>query len=374
MASQRRTQCAVVGRPGVGTERQFRCLDTAEAGRLAGLGEAVVVRGYNSEEECGAGCSALTAMPPEMGAEVAAYVPLSELGALERTTRGTRQAVLVERERERRACDDLRRRYPSLWAWLTEDGNGEAPAPTRALELCAQWDLACTRPCAEALRRALDWELAVPFGALTAGPQGWEPDPEGGEQNIPFRVYEASARALLASSVTAARMRTRPAPIRDLLPATRELPVAFEGDTLRIMGAPGGDRTFLYAQALGSAVELTTADSGWIRLRLELESAGTAADDNDFALLILDVPPPPTISLEALRGDLGDEVQLGAMETNARAFEALVGLEEGAIELDPERLRYEFDAYFVNAIRLQQFFTEAGYPFDYMEAPLFNLG
>lgn len=359
-----RTRCTAVGRLGPGSARRFECLDPEEAERLVQQGEASPVGGgdYDSEEECEARCSALTALPPELGTQIAGFVPVAGLGALARGTRLTSPEAQRELRLEREACDFLAdflaERYPALWRSLLEE-EGTRVDWTSVNIVCREWGLPCRRPCSEIPARLAAGELVVPFGALLQVRRYM--DDMGALASV---IYNLDLDLYMpAESPTLRRAAARPAPIRGVLPWTRGLPVLFEGDSLRVADSPGGDRTFLYSMWLGSNLGFTVdANSGLIRMILTLMPAGTAADSRDFATAAFTVPPPPGISVKMLRGYLGVDVREQARVAYIRAIEALLGLPAGCMGVrwlgDVESGTKQCEP------RMWEFFRENGFPVE----------
>ena len=155
-----------------GRVREFRCYPSAEAAALQRRGLVDLIAEYDSDEECAAACGTLTMLPPEVGEQILAGVPLGALPAMARVSRTMRQRVATDIEAERYALGALRDQYPILVWYLYEQPVEQAPeeeeedvplAPRiRSVDqLCAFFALPCARPYGELLAR-LQHELWVP--------------------------------------------------------------------------------------------------------------------------------------------------------------------------------------------------------------------
>ena len=348
--TRERTRCMILGRPGVRVARRFACLDPVEAERLMELGRATPVPGggdYDSEDECEARCSALAALPPEMAGAVVGALPATALPQYVRTARMLRPEARRELELERQACLQLAQRYPPVGQYVNPYD------PAAVADTCARYGLPCRRHCAEILDRLAGGEIVVPFRAFRQR--------VGGSR---YDVYQAD---LMEASPTAARLWARPARIRDLLPSARDLPVLREGDVIRIPDARSGNVAYLLDTPSERFVDVSTSRNGEILLDFILIDALELQSYRSMSALYV-VPPFPAVSPAALRGDLGLDAQLGAMENNARLFEEFIGIPAGSIDVNPEATppQYWLDEGDV-AEHLVTFFATNGVPFHFLE-------
>ena len=274
-------------------------------------------------------------------------------------------------EQELRQCDVLWERYPEVWSELTRWGGvPRGVDPDRARRMCQRFGLPCVRPCTEVLRRLSGWELAVPAAVGMRMERTSEDE---------FFLRWLPLSELLRLSPTTARMAARAAPVRGLFPRARNLPVLLPGDTIRLADSPVGERVF--AMGMRSRAELGTTADGWIRVVLRLYKVG-AGRTLDAAHVLFDVPPfppevpearavpaYPTMSREALRGDLGLAAQRLAMRENAYVFARLTDIgapyATTAITVsDDDPPQYVLHRAGLASDYLVAFFERNGFPFD----------